>query len=53
MECAKCQGEVEGYKCAVCGFESDEEDSDHLHDGRCHHFPKCAGCSECEVHCKC
>lgn len=56
MECAKCNMEAKGWKCAICGEESDQHDPNHKHgtpasDRHC--MPKCTGCDKPEVHCTC
>ncbi|HEY4489867.1 MAG TPA: hypothetical protein VJC12_01260 [Candidatus Paceibacterota bacterium] len=56
MKCAKCQGEAKGYKCAICGAESENHDESHVHGDPASHrhcMPKCASCSQAEVHCTC
>ncbi|MBI2631418.1 hypothetical protein HYW75_00250 [Candidatus Pacearchaeota archaeon] len=54
--CAKCEGETEGWKCAICGVEAKEHDSTHEHgdppsDRHC--MPKCKTCRKAEVLCSC
>ncbi len=56
MKCAKCGGPAVGWKCAVCGAESDEHDSKHVHgepasDRQC--MPKCQACGKAESLCGC
>lgn len=48
--------EAKGYKCSICGAESDMHDEHHQHgeppsDRHC--MPKCAGCGQAEDHCPC
>lgn len=55
-KCAKCDGQTEGWKCAICGVEAETHDSSHKHgepasDRHC--MPKCKGCGEAEVNCNC
>lgn len=52
MPCSKCSGETEGYKCDVCGSESDEHIESHSCGGE-HCMPKCAGCEQSQVLCTC
>ena len=56
MKCAKCDMDAKGWKCAICGDESDEHDESHTHgtppsDRHC--MPKCTGCDKAEVLCDC
>ena len=56
MKCAKCDMEAVGWKCAMCGHESEEHDHNHKHGEPAsdrHHMPKCVGCGEAEVNCTC
>lgn len=54
MECAKCKGETEGWKCSICGSESDTHDPEHKHAGSDRYCaPKCKGCGESDVKCGC
>ncbi len=56
MKCAKCHGEAEGWKCAICGEESDEHDESHTHGEPAsprHCMPKCKPCNQAEAHCTC
>lgn len=55
-KCAKCDGPTEGWKCAICGDESNKHDPSHKHgepasDRHC--MPKCKGCGEAETNCSC
>lgn len=52
MECTKCGGPTEGYKCDMCGVEATEHDSGHECGGD-HCMPKCTGCNEAETNCAC
>ena len=52
MKCVKCQGPASGWKCDVCGEESEEHNKDHGH-GADHCMKKCVKCSEAEVKCTC
>lgn len=54
--CAKCNGETEGWKCAICSEEAQEHDPNHKHgepasDRHC--MPKCKSCNQAEVSCSC
>lgn len=51
-KCIKCDNETVGFKCDICGAESDEHDDAHEHGGE-HCMPKCAGCNEAQVNCSC
>lgn len=52
--CVKCEGATAGWKCAICGAESDEHDPDHLHGGSDRYCTLlCRGCGESDVHCTC
>jgi hypothetical protein len=54
MECPKCGGPTAGWKCAICGSESDEHDAKHLHAGSDRYCTLlCQGCGEADVHCTC
>jgi hypothetical protein len=56
MKCAKCNMEAKGWKCAMCGHESEDHDHNHKHGDPAsdrHHMPKCVGCDEAEVNCSC
>lgn len=51
--CVKCGGAT-GWKCAICGAESDEHDSGHLHgDSDRYCTLLCRGCGESDVHRTC
>lgn len=52
MECLKCGGPCEGYKCDMCGAESLEHDPSHSC-GEDHCMPKCTACGEAETKCAC
>jgi len=52
MECSKCGGPSEGYKCDMCGAEAMEHDISH-DCGSDHCMPKCLGCDEAEMNCTC
>lgn len=52
MECTKCHGPAAGYKCDICGDESDAHDAQHAC-GADHCMPKCSGCSQAQVKCTC
>lgn len=56
MKCPKCQGETEGWKCAICSTEADNHDANHNHvegdQGR-YCTQKCKGCAKADVHCTC
>lgn len=54
MNCPKCHGEAEGWKCAICGAEAGEHDPNHKHEGSDRYCTmKCKGCGEADVHCNC
>ena len=56
MKCAKCKKDAEGYKCAICGEESKEDNPKHTHGEPAsprHCMPCCKECKEAEVHCTC
>jgi len=54
MQCPKCNGEVDGWKCAVCGSESAEHDDNHKHaDSDRYCTMKCKACGQADVHCSC
>lgn len=54
MRCAKCGGEADGWKCAICGEEAEEHDPRHTHQGSDRYCTiKCKGCGEADVHCTC
>lgn len=50
--CKTCKGETHGYKCDMCGAESDSHDASHACGGD-HCMSKCEGCGEAEVKCSC
>ncbi len=52
MECTKCGGSAEGYKCDQCGAESASHDAGHACGGE-HCMPKCTGCDEAQANCTC
>ena len=56
MKCGKCNMEAAGWKCAICGAESEQHDASHTHgepaSDRCC-MPKCAGCKQAEALCTC
>jgi len=52
IECRACGGETKGYKCDICGAESDEHHETHKCGGG-HCVPMCANCGEAETKCKC
>ncbi|HEX6977330.1 MAG TPA: hypothetical protein VF185_03155 [Patescibacteria group bacterium] len=53
MNCAKCKGEAEGYKCAICGEEAEKSEG-HEHEGSDRYMTaKCKNCGEADVHCSC
>lgn len=52
MKCKTCSGPTEGYKCDKCGMEA----ARHVEAHKCgskHCMPKCAGCGQAEVLCRC
>lgn len=51
-KCQKCGMDAEGYKCDMCGVESQEHDSNHDCGGD-HCLLKCSGCGEAETNCSC
>jgi len=51
-ECKKCKKEVSGFKCDICGSESDTHVDNHECGGD-HCMPKCTGCGEAEAKCSC
>ena len=54
MQCPKCNNAVEGWKCAICGVESAEHDSNHTHEESDRHCTlKCKKCGKADVHCSC
>lgn len=54
MQCPKCSGETEGWKCAICGSESVQHDDNHKHAGSDRYCTmKCKACSQTDVHCTC
>lgn len=56
MKCPKCNGETDGWKCAICGEEASEHDPNHTHvegdQGR-YCTLMCKGCAKADVHCDC
>ena len=52
MNCKKCGGPTEGYKCDVCGEESEAHVESHKCGGA-HCMPKCAACGQAEAKCTC
>lgn len=54
MQCPKCSGETDGWKCAICGSESAQHDDNHKHAGSDRYCTmKCKACSQADVHCTC
>lgn len=54
MKCVRCGGETAGWKCAVCGTESDEHDREHQHGGSDRYCTlKCKACDNADVRCTC
>jgi len=54
LMCAKCGGLADGWKCAICGSEALQHDSNHLHVGSDRYCTlKCAQCEEADVLCTC
>lgn len=54
MDCPKCGGQTEGWKCAVCGSESSEHDPNHKHaDSDRYCTMKCKDCNKADMHCDC
>ncbi|MDD5110047.1 MAG: hypothetical protein PHI63_02430 [Patescibacteria group bacterium] len=52
MECGKCGGSAEGFKCEVCGDEMSDQPQTHgCGADRC--LPKCTGCNETQTKCTC
>lgn len=51
-ECVKCGKETEGFKCDMCGAESEVHDQAHKCGGE-HCTPKCKSCGEAQVKCTC
>lgn len=51
-ECTSCSGPTEGFKCDICGAQSDNHDDNHGC-GSEHCMPKCQGCNEAQVKCSC
>ncbi len=51
-KCIKCGGPTEGFKCDICGAESEVHVEDHKCGGE-HCMPKCKGCGEAQVKCTC
>lgn len=52
MECKNCSGSTEGYKCDMCGAESENHDDKHVCGGD-HCVAKCSSCNEAETKCIC
>ena len=52
MNCKKCEGPTDGYKCDMCGEESLARVETHACGGS-HCVPKCKKCSEAESKCTC
>ena len=50
--CSKCGMPGSGYKCDMCGAESDHRPYDHLC-GVAHCVAKCSGCGEAQTYCTC
>ena len=54
MNCPKCNGETAGWKCAICGVEAGEHDTEHLHAGSDRYCTlKCKACNQADVQCTC
>lgn len=51
-KCKKCDNEVKGFKCDICGSEAETHNPDHKCGGE-HCMPKCTGCNEAEAKCTC
>ncbi len=52
--CAKCGGAADGWKCAICGTEARNHDTQHLHVGSDRYCTlRCARCAQADVHCTC
>jgi hypothetical protein len=52
--CAKCGGDTDGWKCAICGAEDTSHAPDHLHVGSNRYCTlRCARCGQADVHCTC
>lgn len=52
--CAKCGGDTDGWKCAICGSIARKHDAGHLHAGSDRYCTlRCARCQEADVHCTC
>ena len=51
-KCIKCDKDTMGYKCDVCGAESNQNDTSH-ECGLEHCMPKCVGCNEAQAKCPC
>lgn len=51
-KCKTCGGPTEGYKCDMCGAESQGHDPKHMCGGE-HCMQKCKECNEAEVNCIC
>jgi hypothetical protein len=54
IPCAKCGGQTDGWKCAICGSVALEHDEHHLHSGSDRYCTlRCGACHEADVHCTC
>lgn len=50
--CTKCGQHTAGFKCDMCGAQSDEHDDKHPCGGD-HCVAKCVACNEAETKCTC
>jgi len=54
IPCAKCGGQTDGWKCAICGSVAGEHDEHRRHSGSDRYCTlRCAGCQQADVHCTC
>lgn len=51
-KCEKCGGPAEGFKCDMCGSESEVHEENHECGGK-HCMSKCTGCGEAQAKCSC
>lgn len=52
--CAKCGGESDGWKCAICGALSATHNPNHIHQESDRYCTiRCAACGEADVLCTC
>ncbi len=51
MKCEKCSCGTEGYKCPVCGEESQEGGTHDHDDKKVQLCPKCSCCNKCGEDC--